>query len=216
MATKCFFHICAKNAHSRHIVHEMTIAILFSGLYDAADSIYCYMSGTEEWMSLVKTDILTYGSKFKLMAYVPGDTSYERLTLEDIHNHIQDDDRILYIHSKGVNHSPDFQCVTDWRTYMLYELIRYHPKWTSLLTDNSYDVIGCNYRSEPLPHFSGNFFWIRGAYYKTLPRKIGHDYLDPEIRFSCSQNPRVLNVHESFVNHYHNLFPPSNYVDITK
>lgn len=221
MAIKVFFHICAIT-RAESVVKEMIRSIHYSGLYDDAHLIYCYISGVEEIIEKIVNMIGVSGSKFVIIKCIPNDTSYERLTLEDIHNHVDKTDKILYIHSKGVSERylrEDIfksQCIDDWRDVMLYYLIRYYKKSTEKLEE--YDTVGVQYSKvyDTKPHWSGNFWWVRGDYFLTLPHRIGPDYYEPELQFLFLNNPRYFEIHRMTDNkdrHYYR-YEPFKYIDI--
>jgi hypothetical protein len=215
MAVKVFFHICAITC-SESVVQEIVHSIHFSGLYDEANKIYCYISGEEEMILRVIMILYHSGSKFVIVKSVPNDMSFERLTLEDIHNHVSGEDKILYIHSKGVSaysmETPNrIACVSDWRYMMLYFLVRHFR--TCLEKLDNHDTVGVNYHADK-PHWSGNFWWVRGDYFLTLPHTIGLNYLDPEIKFLFLNNPRWYEMYSSGnTDHYEDIHPPFKYVD---
>lgn len=217
MAIKVFFHICCIN-NALTIVRDMVRSIHFSGLYDDAESIYCYIAGEEGIIRDMTSFLENSGQKFMVMKIAPYDSSYERLTLEDIHNHVTAEDKILYIHSKGVSkHSVDniqqAENVSDWCYLMMYYLVRHYRICLEKL--ENYDTVGVNYN--PLPdkcHWSGNFWWVRGDYFLTLPIKIGPEYHAPELSFLFVNNPRFHEMHASTgYNLYHQRYPPLKYVD---
>lgn len=221
MGIKVFFHICAIT-RAEVVVKDMIRSIHFSGLYDDADGIYCYITGEPETMKTVHELLTTSGSKFRIMKFVPNDASYERFTLEDIHNHVDGSDRILYIHSKGVSyyHQDDpnrIKRIDDWRDLMLYYLVRH---WRACIDRlEQCDTVGiCFMRNgvnnEIMPHWCGNFWWSRGDYLLTLPTRIGKSYYDPEQGFLFVNNPRAYEMYPMPpINFYHERYEPYKYVD---
>ena len=221
MAIKIFFHICAIT-RAEIVVKNMIRSIHFSGLYDEVDKIYCYLSGDIDTIKNVYEIIITSGSKFCIMKCHPNDTSYERLTLEDIHNHIDKYDKILYIHSKGVSqyHQEDaarIKCIDDWCDMMLYYLVRHYRICIDKLEE--YDTVGVCFkksgiRNEHRPHWSGNFWWVRGDYFLSLPTSIGPCYYEPEQMFLFINNPKAYELHSiPNINFYHERYEPYKYVD---
>lgn len=221
MPIRVFFHICAIT-RAEEVVSGMVRSIHFSGLYDAAEAICCYLSGQEHTIRAVLELLHASGQKFRIMRCAPGDTSYERLTLEDIHNHISAQDKILYIHSKGVSvyHQDDpgrNRCIDDWTYLMMYYLVRHYRACLDLL--DSHDTVGVNLQQigrdgTPRPHWCGNFFWVRGDYFLGLPHRIGDAYYDPEQAFLFLNSPRAFDMCSvSGINHYLDRCPPLKYID---
>ena len=69
---------------------------------------------------------------------------------------------------------------------------------------NDYDIVGVGYMTKIIgPHFSGNFWWSKGSYYKTLPTKadmtnnIGPDYLAPESFIFKGNEPKHIDLDPS-------------------
>lgn len=212
MAVKVFFHICAiTRAYS--VVDEMIQCILNSGLYREAAAIHCYISGDQGIGSNIMELVQNSGSKFCITKFKPGDKRYERLTLEDMHNHVDVADKVLYIHSKGVSqHHIDaphrMKCVDDWRRMIMYFLVGRFRECLSML--DSVQTVGVNERTN---HWNGNFWWVRGDYLLSLPHTIGDDYFDPEQKFLFLNNPTFKAIYNSKCpQHYEYRYAPANYV----
>lgn len=218
MAIKVFFHICAIT-RAEEVVQNFIRSIHYSGLYDEAYAIYCYISGIEDIMRRVVTLIKESGRKFVIVKVAPHDSSYERLTLEDIHNHVDQTDKILYIHSKGVTfYYQDkpalLQNIDDWANTMLYFLVRHYKKCLERL--DHYDTVGVNLgNKDGKYHWSGNFWWVRGDYFLTLPHHIGPNYLDPELNFVFLNTPRYFEIYRmsGIKDCYYERYEPYKYID---
>jgi len=115
-------------------------------------------------------------------------------------------DSILYLHTKGVLHPDNYQELNNWIDLMLYFLLKKDNK--GLL--NTFDCIGCNYKNDPLPHFSGNFWWSNCDYLSSLPFITTTDKNDAEYHL-FKNNPKWKSLHNSTVNHYHSVYPKENY-----
>jgi hypothetical protein len=216
MAIKVFYHICALTRVAE-IVQEAVTALHFSGLYDEAEAIYCFISGDEDLAAKVEALLRRSGKKFMIAKMEPGDNTFERLTLENIHRYVEATDRILYIHSKGVSPQHQIkaqkrQCIDDWRYLMLYYLVGKYKECLSHL--EKVDTVGVNYtfNGNTRRAFSGNFWWVRGSYFITLPKQIGPDYYDVELKFLFLNNPTYHCLHQTRNNHYRSEYPPECYV----
>jgi len=146
-----FFHIYC-NSNTLEIVRDQATKIIFSGLYDDVTTIFCYLAGNKEYVTLLKTYITSLPKKFVVKDIGVDDITYERFTLTKIKNHVQENDKFLYIHTKGVTRVQEKSAISE-----------------------------CIYLCGP--HFSGNFWWSTGAYFKRLSREhsIGEFYTDPEV-----------------------------------
>ena len=214
MATKVFYHVYC-NEYTERVVHDQLIKVTFSGLYESVDSIYCFITGDPLIMEQVERMILTFGPKYIISKKVPHDTTYERFTLTEMPAMISPDDNVLYFHTKGITKSNNTN-VYDWRTYMEYFLFVKHKTCLRLL--NTYDTVGVNYMNIPDRHYSGNFWWCRGAYFLSLDlQKLeqsywGETYLAPEM-FIGTQKPRAYTFCQTDANLYHTPFPVKEYVE---
>ena len=105
--------------------------------------------------------------------------------------------------------------INDWRYYMEYFLI---CKYKICLKElEEYDTVGVNY----LNHYSGNFWWSKGEYFKTLQDFIEDYYTAPEdyIFKSTQRKPKVKCLYSSGMEgfgHYYNGFPWAKFIDKIK
>lgn len=207
-----FYHIyCNKN--TLEIVKDQINKIIFSGLYESCNNIYCFLTGEETYINLCQDYIQNCGKKFSIEAIGVNDTTYERFTLLKIKKYITENDKLFYFHSKGVTKASN-QYITDWRNVMEYFLIGQYKMCLKELDD--YDTVGINYISNL--HYSGNFWWTKGSYFLTLPDKIEDYYTAPED-YICIQKPKYRNLYSTQLEgmgHYTNLYPLKNYVDNTQ
>lgn len=104
---------------------------------------------------------------------------FEGHTLQALHQaDLEDDAVVLYIHNKGATSNSPY--VSAWREALNYELIEKWTKCWNLL--HYYDVVGVSdthvLRSDSVIT-SGNFWWAKASYIKTLPDPIDSTkYLD--------------------------------------
>jgi hypothetical protein len=99
---------------------------------------------------------------------VPGGplSGYEFGTLHLLHSAASERDfRGWYIHTKGV--STLGEAAANHRKLMESVVLDHHQECCELLEDH--DAVGPSWRSAPEPHFSGNFWWARASYLRTLP-----------------------------------------------
>lgn len=202
-----FYHIYCIDHISIDIVKDQIIKIIYSGLYDKVDAIYCYLTGKEEIIDFLHKYLSSVGKKI-IIKIVSNDTTYERLTLLEIRNIIKPQDKFLYIHSKGVTKGIN-QNVWDWRNLMEYYLFRKYELCLEKLDE--YDTVGINYTSSPW-HYSGNFWWCKGSYYLTLPDTIGERYHDTEF-YVCSKSHKAYSLYNTNLNHYHVEYPFTKFID---
>jgi len=118
------------------------------------------------------------------------------------------DSRILYFHSKGISHPTKNQ--DDWRMMMQHFII---VKWREAvaLLDN-HDVVGVNWRTFPVAHSSGNYWWANASYLQRLDPSFlnDHDRMSQEFWIGSAEG-RVANMHETDLDHYNQACPSSSY-----
>jgi len=196
-----FYHIYC-NQYTMPILKDQITKILFSGLYEHIHSVKCFLAGEEQHIAKAATFLKESGKKFIIEDVGPDDKSFERFTISKIPRYITDADRFLYLHTKGVS---DKHASNDnvywWRTWMEYNLIHRYKYCLEML--GAHDIVGVGYTTKMIgPHFSGNFWWTKGSYFKTLPTNpdgslnIGDGYLDPENFIFKGKNPRHIDVDE--------------------
>ena len=198
MSIYLFYHICCTDA-AFAIVKDQITKIIFSGLYDKVTKIYCGLVGINPYiLNDISRMLEQHGNKFAILAYGQNDTTYERFTLTKIKALVQPEDKILYLHTKGVTHTESVPrlSVASWRNMMEYFLI---GRYEQCLADlDTHDAVGIMWHGTHQPqfkgvnymHFSGNFWWTTGAYYRSLPEKIGDEYWDPEM-YIGKGNPKI-------------------------
>jgi hypothetical protein len=104
-------------------------------------------------------------------------TVTENVTMRKIWNDSKIKDmNVLYLHAKGItsvdNHLKNgnvntFKNYYYWREFLHWGVIERWRECVWLL--NRYDSVGVNFFNEPSPHYSGNFWWSKSSYIKTLP-----------------------------------------------
>lgn len=93
---------------------------------------------------------------------------------------------ICYIHSKGITSTENFlkRNVLDaqkfknyyyWRQLLNWGVLKNWEKCVKELVKGK-DVAGINYFKYPAKHFSGNFWWAKSSYIRTLPDPATMDW----------------------------------------
>jgi len=195
--------------------------IIYSGLYAEVKQIYCFLAGAKMAIDQIEAYIKTLPVKFKIEKKGVDDKSYERFTLNSIRDLVTDADKFLYLHTKGVTRTHEkgraAECVTLWRNYMEYYLIALHKKCLAKLA--THDVVGSLYKDVQIgPHFSGNFWWSTGKYFRRLMNtvNIGDEYYDSEA-YIFKGRPSVYHIDNKKMPNtmclYSNPLFPRLYVD---
>lgn len=183
------YHITCLN-NWRDVVHEQLTRIIFSGLYDLIESVHCFVVSleTEQYTDII-TFLASFGSKIILQKIVS--SGNESVALNFIRTIVEPDDKVLYLHTKGVTRYKQTNIslhhdqitvevpnldenVQSWRDMMEFFLIKEFKRCLSLL--DSVDVVGSNLCNNP-NHFAGNFWWARGKHLLSLP-PCDHDSME--------------------------------------
>ena len=215
---KIALHITAMS-HYRLSVQQHLDRLIFSGLYDTAQGIYCFILGPSiAEIEAAAVFVQKFGRKITIAGNSTDMNLYERFTLLGMRAHLQPEDYFLYLHTKGVTHAVDNLNLSSWVFYMQYFLVKHYAVCLGLLK-GQFDTCGVEYRfPDPLKpkitgHYSGNFWWARASYFMSLPESIGAEYTDPEMYIGL-QNPRFVALWESNTLLYSVQYPPSEFVDV--
>lgn len=185
MTIKLFWHVCMINQWA-DIVKEQLTLIIRSGLYDRCSSVNIGCVGDEKNLNSLKKIIGEY-VKIQVKVYSKDLTAYEFITLQYMWERSQKDVRFygVYFHTKGVSW-PNHEGGKYWRDYMNYYNL---SKWKDAVCklNQGYDTCGVKYLSvERNPsgrnHYSGNFYWFKSLYLKTLKEPLK---LDTKDRFAA-------------------------------
>lgn len=131
----------------------------------------------------------------------------------------KEDVPILYFHTKGLTRTG--YNIELWRLYMEYYNI---DKWRHAVSalNNGWDTYGVNLRDDTEKlfgkkylHYSGNFWWARSHYIKTLDKGllVGSNRWDGEFWMgSKGKKEKMFNASESGIDHYDNEYKVSNFI----
>ena len=151
-----FIHVATIGRYN-DIFQEILKRLSDSGLYQRADEINIGVAGNKP--------LHLPDDKIKIVS-VGNLDQFEFITLKQIQIASNSQNaNILYLHTKGVSFSNE--CIEDWRKYMLYFLVNKSDVCIKEL--ETFDTVGVDWRMEPCPHYSGNFWWSKSSYLKTLP-----------------------------------------------
>ena len=208
-----------------------------SGLYDACEAIFIGMVGNHDVINFDHNivPIVKEYDKIHICGY-NGDLSlYETFTLDKLHKHAKKEDAyFLYFHCKGVGYdyrNPQWLNIKLWRDFLEYFTIE---KWEDCVKGlEEYDVAGAGWLKESKiynGHFSGNFWWSKSSFLKTLPSvektKVDKNqfFKDGDLKYKGefwlgSKKPKVKDFHPiSSCNNtvsffYKNLYFDKNYIN---
>lgn len=191
-----FIHVGVMNDW-RRILDSQIFAIKSSGLMSQTKKIYVSGAG----------DMIDTPKGMELGVWTSNLKEGEVETMRFIHRMSKEiSGNFWYIHTKGARWeigSHESKCADSWREYMQYFVIY---GWKNCVESlRNHDVCGVEYaRSEWFPEkfiFSGNFWWARSNYIKSIIKPIIDETPYDEYRFKAefflSQgNPKVKNFHQ--------------------
>ena len=203
-----YLHICTIGSWLNTLEYIIT-TIKESKLYDIITKIRCFVLGDISDKPKIFND-----DKIEIVKSNTNRSLYERFTLNNLYDDCcKDDFYVLYLHTKGITH-PGHKSVQDWVDYLLYFNTAKHKDFIRFL--EGYDTVGVNLNNgegrNPY-HYSGNFWWSKSSHIKSLNRKIGERYTDPEFWVTTkSKNCHYLSLWDSKINHYYTTYPKERYV----
>lgn len=182
-----------------------------------------------------------YKSDIEMLTNIESDaTITENVTMQKIYNDAQNEDtNLLYVHTKGITslikhfnrgNVHDYMKYYYWRQYLNWGVL---TKWIRCYNQTLYlnDVAGINYRDNPSPHFSGNFWWSKSSYIKTLPdpstldwwNKLQRNTTDSWLKVAshrfrdemwvCSNTKKIYNIHSMEENPASELITTRRYLN---
>ncbi len=192
-----YLHVACMN-HFQDVVDRMMDKMKKSGMYDQVRVIYVGQ--------IVLRNDLRLDPKMRTI-YFGQQGEYEYQTLSRIKlDDVDDDEPILYLHSKGVT-KPGNPFVYDWTEMMTYYLIE---EWRVCVQGlKEFDTVGVNLHSKPNVHYSGNMWWTTPRHLRKIGPIVSKKYLDAE--YYVTQKGKHLCLWQSDVNHYHVRYPPELY-----
>lgn len=155
-----FFHVATINNY-QEIFDELYNQIKISGLFEKIYKLNICTTGPNQ-LRFENSPKINYKNFLEL-------DKFEFPTLQEIEKEIwnfEKNIKIFYLHNFGSTN--DTINKKNWRKYLSYFNITQNTICINSLDD--YDTCGVDYRLDPLPHYSGNFWWANSSYLKTLPK----------------------------------------------
>lgn len=192
-----YWHVYAVNNWMK-VVSEQIQIMLRNGLYDSCKSISVGFIGSPGDLSRFLKLISNYDYMNIVNVLFSSDVkdAFEYPTLEMLKSDsdaAEDEFYGFYIHTKGVTKLDD-NC-KNWRDHMNHYVLNMWRVSVAALHIGK-EVTGCNWlpaRHNWRDHFSGNFFWFRSNYTKTLRpiMELKRDNRYEAEMWICSGEPRI-------------------------
>jgi hypothetical protein len=196
-----YIHVCCIGEY-KQILRRLVAAVKGSCMYGAIKAIRLCVLGSYDPSTVVDAKVVVHATD-------PDVSRYEQHTINTLRADAERETfYALYLHTKGVT-KPGHEGVRDWVEYMLYFAL--HPVCLALL--GSHDTVGVNLQEElaPVLHYSGNFWWARSSYLRTLaPCPYAH-YNSPEFWLTENKTGSYACLWASGLDHYRDRFPASEY-----
>jgi hypothetical protein len=207
MDIHCVIHVAQKGNWERSF-HLLLSALTQSGLYDALKTIHVLCANPQQ---VVEKSAYFLPSKLQLINSGTPE-NYERPALWFTKNYsFGDSAKVLYLHSKGLKwwNTPNEQNVEDWVHLMLHWNVKCWKQALEKL-DEGFDTYGCNvFQNQEHPlHYSGNFWWAKASYLKTLSNTIGPKYNDPETWILSNPQVKYFSAFQSGLEGFGHLEKP--------
>ncbi len=158
----------------RLLVDEQIKRMMRSGVVYNAD-VFCCITGPQH--ADIERMIAPY-DWLTVLSSTPDERKFEGETLARLHEACSerpDLEAVGYVHTKGIRHfegatPTTFRAVNSWRHFLEWGSI---DRWRDAVAHlQAADAVGVNYRDSPWPHFSGNFWWARASYIRSLASPV--------------------------------------------
>ena len=181
-----FYHVWSPGDFnlSRLLVDEQIKRIYRSGLPSVADVFCCISSPLFRELTI----FLSLYPWVKVIESTEDNSKFEGLTIGHLYDECKsrsDLRGVCYLHTKGISYflrncsNEQFRALNSWRHFLEWGTI---DRWRDVMPLlPNFDVVGVNFKNNPWPHFSGNFWWANPAYVKNLcrPEMTAPDAVSP-------------------------------------
>jgi hypothetical protein len=93
---------------------------------------------------------------------------------------------------------------------MEYFLVEHAEKCIEKL-NQGHTTVGILYSKSPTPHYSGNFWWAKTSYLRTLPYLSMISTHEAELWLLMNHKCKLYSMHNSCIDHYRFSYPKKIY-----
>lgn len=170
-------------------------------------------------ISQIIDKLYSYNPNYRIRDVRIGGNEFTTLDLIELDKDIiADDDKILYLHTKGASklEEVNYSNIVDWRNLLMYFNV-VHVKTIFAAFKTNYNTFGCLLKriaGFDTSIYDGNFWWAKGSYIKTLNfNSIRKNRANAEIKFiQTGQNWLPYTIYNSDIgSHYSEPYPESIY-----
>ena len=207
--TAAFVHSYTPAGGDTRALRRVLDAVAASGLIARLDCLYVVNVGAA--IGAGDLGIAGAAANVHVINDSPDAARYERPTLDLVRRfaRVHASSRLLYLHTKGASYDPPHRHIDDWIACMLYFVVEHHEACLAALADH--DVVGCNRRERPSPHFSGNFWWATARHVASLPPVPPGDRYESEWWILGRTGTSSLSLWDSGIDHYREPCPRKRY-----
>lgn len=188
---KIYYHI-ADLVGWQELVDEKINLMKKSGLWESADEIHLLLHYDfvffQDWIQQFNDDKKVKIVHFKNSFRPLGESYSNRYIWNDCWNS-EEDFFLFRFHTKGLvqRFLPHWPIAHDWNKYYDYFNIE---KWNDCVRslEEGYDLAGVNWHFPG--HFSGNIWWARSSFVKSLPLPTAPHLINAARQISISLSPR--------------------------
>lgn len=194
-----YYHIYCSGSWQEPWQDQIT-AIRESGLYEELESLKIGLVGDSANIQIAR-DIVTQFDKVEIVA--ESFVGFEQETLDILYKDVMNTNEekyYLYGHTKGAAY---WRPVNKWwRRDMVYHTV---TRWQDCVNalDKGYDAAGIYWRLVPIGmkspvnhnHFSGNFWFAKGSYLKTLGQPLRNTRYDAEAWIGANLGIKAFELH---------------------
>lgn len=163
-----YYHLW-RNGDWKNVTAQIFSKIVESGLSEYMDRMVISIQDSN-----TIDDISLHGIPFEKVSFkqcISTGTEWPTLQLLYNENIKNANTPILYLHSKGASYAENHPLkagVNTWTDGLLYYVVEEFRMCLSMLRTGSV-AVGANKANDPLPHYNGNFWWIKSDALHTLP-----------------------------------------------
>ena len=158
-----FFHNALMNNY-KVVNDQVFVGVVDSGILEDLDKLYICNLGNGSYNPLIpdkwldKVEYLNVGEHVGLFEFPTLDRLKQRAKEEECY--------LMYFSNLGVGHN-NMPTAKSWRDLLSHFVVKNYKGCIEDL-DNGYDVSGADWNYEPLPHYSGTWWWANSKYINTL------------------------------------------------
>ena len=179
------------NYDKSHLLHFYLVYTSFSkkGLLQVTTKLIIFITNYDENNVELNNLLEQFNENNKFVIIKSSENLYEKFAINNYKKYIPDPNYYMYyFHTKGVSRSEGDVFESRRKLLDFYTLEKFYINIKLL---KCYDAVGCSSSLYPKKHFSGNFWWSKSSYLRTL-ENINDKYLSPEMYILSNNNCKYI------------------------